>query len=285
MTQLNGEPQVTDDGDIIYVFPDLQSTAGTAGISNKIQSSDRETALILKRAGLPPTATAGDIQRMLNYNGISTRGVYEKSDLVNLLNKALGPMSSEEQAQLQEELDIEDPTVLIEREIPFSVATGLNKVLAGGLGVVNLGGALYLGNLLSQVGSLGYRLPAYYGTVQTFYPLLLGYAVLFNVIPLVRNFWIGRQNAEIRQRNKVRKQWRKAIAASFGNLARKVKAAKSRGQSLRRLDTSKDNIVFDTKKTSIEEVEQTKQKSDMDEFDKRLKGGGGSNDESSNAFQ
>lgn len=48
----------------------------------------------------------------------------------------------------------------------FSVAAQWKKVAAGVLGAVNLGGALYLQNLLSGPAFVGVTLPGYYGFVQ-----------------------------------------------------------------------------------------------------------------------
>ena len=165
MTQLNGQPTVTDDGDIVYLFPDLQTTAAVSSSTTKkaiasSSSSDASDAMVLKRAGLTPNASAREIQMMLNYNGISTKGAYEKKDLLRLLERALPPLTAKELATLEAETDADDPTLLAEREIPFSVATDFNKLLAGGLGVVNLVGALYLGNQIGQITAAGKIPPA-----------------------------------------------------------------------------------------------------------------------------
>lgn len=268
VTQLNGEPTVTDDGDIVYLFPELQTTASkTKAI--KASSTSSSDAAILKRAGLDPKASAQEIQIMLNYNGISTRGAYEKKELLKILEKALPPMTEEEESKLQQEADYADPTVLVEREIPFSVATDFNKLIAGGLGVVNLGGALYLGNQLGQITAAGYSLPGIYGTIAGAYPALLGYALLFNIIPLARNFWIQRQNANIAQRNMTRKRWRTALASSMGKVQRKLKAAKAMSVKQKRLGSGQGDILYDTK-TTIEDLGKEKETLDLSAFDKLL---------------
>jgi hypothetical protein len=272
VTQLNGEPKVTDDGDIVYVFPELQTTASKGkSTSPSLPTSADSDAMLLKRAGLDPKASAQEIQLMLNYNGISTRGAYEKKDLLRILEKALPPLTPEEEAKLAQESDYADPTLLTEREIPFSVATDFNKFLAGGLGVVNLGGALYLGSQLAQITAAGYTLPGIYGTIAGAYPLLLGYALLFNIIPLVRSFWIKKQNASIAQRNAVRRKWRQALANSVSSvLERKLKAAKALGVKQKRLGSSQRDVIYDTKATTIEDLGKQKETMDLDAFDKLL---------------
>ena len=227
------------------------------------------SSLLLKRAGLSPNASTREIQQLLNYNGISTRGAYEKQDLLKILERALPPMSREEEEKLERQNDVSDPSLLTEEEIPFSVATGFNKVLAGGLGVVNLGGALYLGNMLAQITAAGYTLPGGYGTVAALYPFLLGYAVLFNVIPVVRNFWIQRENDEIRKRNSMRKKWRQVASSSFGKLQQKMAAAKKLAVKQKGLGSSNQDIIYDTS-SSIEEVTSQKEQTDLSAFDELL---------------
>lgn len=46
------------------------------------------------------------------------------------------------------------------------MAAQWKKIAAGALGAVNLGGALYLQNLLSGPAFVGVTLPGYYGFVQ-----------------------------------------------------------------------------------------------------------------------
>lgn len=264
VTALNGEPRVTDDGEIVYVFPDLQTSAASTPSLPAGPSAD---TMVLKRAGLSRRASAGQIKRMLEFNGISTLGLLERGELIKVLEKALPPPTEEEQA----EMGLSDPSLLQEREYKFSLASDLNKLLAGGLGIVNLGGALYLGNLLNQYAVLGARLPSYFGTVQALYPLLLGYAVLFNVIPLGRNLWIKGENEKIRQRNKIRSNWKAALASSIRSspVQKKIAAAKKMGSKIKRIGSSKDDIVYDTSST-MEENEQKKAKSELEDFDKLL---------------
>jgi hypothetical protein len=223
-------------------------------------------ASILSRAGLRKNASAGEVQQLLNLNGISTRGVYEKKDLIRLLEQALPPLTEREKAELQ----MDDHTMLQEREYEFSLANSFNRFLAGGLGIVNLFGALYLGNIISTYAMYGVRLPSYFGLVQAGFPLLLSYAVLFNVIPLVRSLWIKTENEKIRRRNETRRKWKDLLDRNvFGNLGRKLKAARQMGTKMKRLGTSEEEIIFDTKQ-SMEQMEKVKAERALDEFDKLL---------------
>lgn len=260
VAQLDGEPQVTEEGDIVYVFPELQVSA----TSQKIVSKVSETSMVLQRAGLPANASAKEIQKLLYLNGIQTRGALEKGDLIKILEDALPPMTPAEEEAL---LDA-DPSVLQERQYRFSLAPNTYKFFAGGLGVLNLGGALYLGNILKQYALYGVKLPSFLGLTQSLYPLLLAYAVLFNVIPVARNAWIGAQNQKIEQRNSARRKWRARLSANTGSIARKLKAAA--GFATGRKQLSSNDVIFDTKTTSATELKVDRNKQDLDDFDKLL---------------
>ena len=277
---MNGEPQVTEDGDIVYVFPELQQSASSSSKSSARASASALVAaqenLILKRVGLPANASAGEIKRLLAYNGIDTRGALERSDLLAVLEDAAPEASASEQAFLDDLRADSQVDALVEREYKFSIAPDMNRFLAAGLGVLNLGGALYLGNLLSQYSLYGVQLPSYMGLVQGAYPLLLAYAVLFNVIPAVRNAWIQRENALISARNKVRQDWKnelrqtmKTVASRDTRLGRKLRAAAKMGSGVRQLGVSEKDILFDTSKP-MEETKQKKEQQELEDFDKLL---------------
>lgn len=266
VTQLNGEPRVTEDGDIVYVFPELQMSATSSSEGLRPVSSYSSDAVVLRRAGLSPDANAREIKQLLNLNRIDTRGALEKKDLIRMLERALPPVTEEEEREFLSD----DPTMLQEREYKFSLANPFNRFLAGGLGAVNLFGALYLGNMLNSYALYGVRLPSYFGLVQSAFPLLLGYAVLFNVIPLVRSFWIRSENEKIQRRNKVRRLWRDVLQSSaVDKVARKLKAARQMGTKMKQLGASEDDIVFDTRQ-SMEDIEKIRQQSALEEFDKLL---------------
>jgi hypothetical protein len=269
VTQLNGEPQVTEDGDIVYIFPELMASASkspTSSMDSKEMARMRRESRILRRAGLEEDAPTRSIATLLNMNGIRTpRGIVERAELIDILEKVL----PQDNMPGYMDVDVDDPTLLLEREYKFSLASSFQTVLAGLLGVVNLGGALYLGNILGQYALYGVRLPSYMGLVQQFFPLLLGYAVLFNAIPLVRNFWIQRENDKIRRRNEVRKSWKAVLEEKAGSVKRKLMAAARMGKKVKQLGTEGRDIVFDTKK-EMAEIEEVKQRDAMGEFDKLL---------------
>lgn len=260
VTALDGEPRVTEEGDIVYVFPELQMSA--ASTSSPIQRLDA-TAIMLKKVGLEPDAGPKEIKALLERSGISTRGALEKKDLLAILEAAMPPMTAKDEELFGEE----DPSMLLEQEFKFSLATDGNKVLAGGLGVVNLAGALYLGQFFQRYAMYGVKLPSYFGLVQAGFPFLLSYAVLFNLIPLVRSLWIRNENAKILERNKKRRMWRTALSAGLVKITRKVNAASRLGTKMKELKTS--DVIFDTS-APLTENERKKQQTMLDDFDRML---------------
>jgi len=260
VTQLDGEPQVTEEGDIVYVFPELQVSTSSLPVVSKAS----ETSIILQRAGLPANASAREIQKLLYLNGINTRGALEKADLIKILEEVLPPMTPEE----EEELLDADPSMLQERQHKFSLAPDIYKFFAGGLGIVNLGGALYLGNIFQQYAAYGVKLPSFLGVTQSLYPLLLAYAILFNVIPLVRNFWIKGENEKIQQRNTARRKWRARLASKAGSIGWKLTAAAKFATGRKQLKSN--DTIFDTKTTSAADLKVSRNNNDLDEFDKLL---------------
>ena len=271
VSQLDGEPQVTEEGDIVYTFPELMTSAASASKVSSFSSDEmarmRRESRILRRAGLEEDVPTSMIKRLLNMNGVNTRGSLERADFVNLLEKAL-PEDTDYM-----DMDVDDPTLLLEREYKFSLASSIQTILAGGLGVVNLGGALYLGNILSQYAMYGVRLPSYFGIIQQFFPLLLGYAVLFNAIPLVRNFWVNRENAKIKQRNETRKSWKSVLGQGAGGVTRKLGAAARFAKRMRQLGSGgQRDVIFDTSK-DLSEMEDVKERDAMKDFDDLLSGG------------
>jgi len=147
LTRFNGQPTVNPEGDIVYIFPQLQSYAS------------RQQQLL----AVPP--------------------------------------------YLQE---------LPER---FSAASRGQIGLSIGLGVLNLGGALFLGSLLANVAAGGLV-----GFVQAIYWLLLGYGAAFLGVPLVRYFWLKWRNNNIALRNAQRQE--RSLILANSNVKHKIAYAR-----------------------------------------------------------
>jgi len=219
VTQLGGEPTVTEDGDIVYLFPDLQVSAGVDQDDDQIRDS-------LSRRRMQMMGDDGD-----------GGGKVE---------------------------------VLEEKRTEFSRTGTFGKVLAGGLGAVNLVGAVYLGQVLSSPALVGVQLPAMYGLVQSGYPLLLAYAILYNAIPAARYLYLQKTNLEVDQRNSARRRWLTTLKEQGAKVGRKLSAAKSMRQKMRKLGTGTDDMVYDTS-ADFMDLEKEKEMDSLKKFDDLLK--------------
>jgi len=199
VVQLNGVPSVTEEGDIVYTFPDLMMTA---------QEGDEER------------------------NGRDSRA----------------------------------PSFLQEKIVPFSRANPGQLLMAGGLGVVNLIGALSLGRMLGSPLVLT-RYPEL-ALVGKLFPVLLGYAVLYNIIPVVRGFLQEKQNNEIASRNKRRQNWAMFLQSKNVMIARKLAAAAEarRKESLSMRSVTDKDVFYSTSEPESRGEERL-----LDDFDQRLK--------------
>lgn len=154
------------------------------------------------------------------------------------------------------------PAILEEQEVPFSRADDGNLFLVGLLGVANLVGAAYLGAQFAGLGTL--KLVGFLATVKTWYPALLTYAVGFFAAPAWRFFGLGKQNAEIQKRNRNRQQWLNILRS--GSIEGKLAEARKYRQSTKEISSS--DSVYSTAK----DVETQGAKSDLEDFDRRLRG-------------
>mmetsp|Transcript_63067 Transcript_63067/g.73782 ORF Transcript_63067/g.73782 Transcript_63067/m.73782 type:complete len:390 (-) Transcript_63067:386-1555(-) len=267
VSKLDGVPSVTDDGTIVYVFSELQTSAQASTASSGMVVPRINEPRLLQQIGLPPNAPGKDIKRFLERGGIDTRGCTERKDVILLLNDVYQENVGNGRNSRQ---PVEETDLLVESEYEFTGAKDLFKIGAGALGIVNLGGALYLGNLLSSPALVGVQLPSYMGLVQAGQPLLLGYAILYNLIPAVRNFVIKGKNEKIKERNKIRRSWRTVVQTGVGKVGQKLASAKRFGSRRKLLKSSGDDVY--STKTSTEDMTKQKEGDAMADFDKLLAG-------------
>ncbi|MGI0489828.1 hypothetical protein ACN4EK_30810 [Pantanalinema rosaneae CENA516] len=176
LTRFNGRPEVSPEGDIIYQFPDLQTSA----------TQQRRHSIA---------------------------------------------------AYLQ--------------ELPwqFSQATSGQRTLAIGLGVLNLGGAIWLGFLLAG-GELAAELGGIVAFVQSIFWLLLAYGVAFLAIPIGRYLWIRGQNHKIISRNQSRQTRAMRLEAGDDRLQQKLLYAE---QFAAATVIDQENLAYTTERDLIEQ--------------------------------
>ena len=79
VSKLDDVLQVTEDGDIVYTFPELMTTSSSSATASprmysKEMARVRRESRMLRLAGLEEDAPTRDIKRLLDMNGINTWG-------------------------------------------------------------------------------------------------------------------------------------------------------------------------------------------------------------------
>lgn len=200
--RLGGDPMVTDRGDIVYTFPEL-------GV----------TAIDPATTAAPPVAAAAAVQ---------SRG--------GLMGAFLPQAGSSSRSSSIERGAPPEKKLIQEKMIRFSRARPDQQAVAAGLGIVNLGGALWLGNVIRQASLRALNPGVSLSLLARLHPWLLLYAVLYNAIPLVRGRIIEQKNAQISERNARRQAWRAYLDSPDTTLAAKLKAASKISATLRAND-------------------------------------------------
>ena len=191
LTQFNGVPEVTDEGNIIYYFPELQVTA--------TDKSKRSVESYLKE----------------NY-------------------------------------------------LQFTKASSTQKMLAIGLGGINLVLALMLGSLLS--GEIVAQMGGLVAFVNGIYGILLTYAIGYLTIPLIRYFWIQRRNKRIASRNEQRFQRAQILGSRDQQLQNKLQQAK---EFAAKTVLSEEEVAYSTEQDLMEQEAERSDKID-EEWQRRL---------------
>ncbi|MGB5711660.1 MAG: hypothetical protein WBM44_12230 [Waterburya sp.] len=106
----------------------------------------------------------------------------------------------------------------------FSQANSGQLTMAAGLGILNIILALVLGTLL-QDGTIAAELGGIVAFVASIQWLLMGYGVLYLLIPLVRYFWIQGRNPKIVKGNQSREQRAIALRQPDQSLRQKISYA------------------------------------------------------------
>jgi hypothetical protein len=192
MSRFNGYPKVSPEGDIIYVFPELQIKAA--------QRQSQPVAAYLK-----------------------------------------------------------------EKAYRFSEATSGQVLAAAGLGGLNVILALVLGSLIRDP-SLVAQLGSFIIFVHSIYGLLLGYAIAFLAIPLVRYFVIQSRNQRIEARNSQRQEKAQEINQANTFLQRKIEFARQFADE--KVITAAD-LAYTTEQDMLEQEAERSDKTDA-EWQKRL---------------
>lgn len=176
LTRFNGYPEVSEMGDIIYYFPELQIKANEAQ------------------------------------------------------NKKIEPYLKENHWQ-------------------FSIANSQQKMMAIGLGGINLILALVLGSMLTP--ELMVELGSLVALVNPVYNLLLIYGASYLVVPLVRYFWLQTRNKKVVARNNNREQRANFLGENKDILQPKIDYARQFAKQ--KILTGKD-VIYSTDKDMLDNI-------------------------------
>ncbi|NCJ05220.1 hypothetical protein GS597_01535 [Synechococcales cyanobacterium C] len=141
------------------------------------------------------------------------------------------------------------PAALVEQPWKFSQASSSQVLMAIGLGAVNLVGALVLQGLLAD-GAVAQELGGLVAFVQSIFWLLLAYGIGFLGVPLIRYYWIQRQNHRIEQRNQQRQTYVLRLKQSDESLQQKLRYAQ---QFANQSVITSDNLTYTTEKSLLEQ--------------------------------
>lgn len=156
------------------------------------------------------------------------------------------------------------PAYLEERKWRFTKASSTQKIIAIGLGGVNLILALMLGSLLS--GELAAQMGGLVAFVNGIYGILLAYAIGYLTIPLIRYFWIQQKNKRINARNEERFQRVRLLTRADQDLQNKLEAAEAfASQTV----LSQEDIAYSTEQDLMEQEVERSDKIDED-WERRL---------------
>jgi len=150
----------------------------------------------------------------------------------------------------------------------FSQASSGQIMGAIGLGGANLIGALALGSLLTNQSALVAEIGGLVAFVNSIFGVLLAYGIAFLTVPLIRYFWVQRQNSKIESRNQQRQARAEMLNDPIPELQKKLAFADSLASQT--VLTSSD-VAYTTEKDLVEQEYENRDKIDED-WRRRLEG-------------
>jgi hypothetical protein len=160
------------------------------------------------------------------------------------------------------------PNYLQEQLWRFTQASSTQKILAIGLGGVNIILALALGSFL-QDPAIAAELGGLVAFVNSIYPVLVGYGIAFLVIPLIRYFWIQGRNQKIATRNEARESRANILSQAADSLRQKLLFAR---QFTERKVISDRDLAYTTEDDLLDQNLQNRDKIDA-QWQQRLESG------------
>jgi len=241
LLRFRGKPEVTQDGDILYVFPELQESRAIGEFVLEGLSTV-ELKRRLKEMGCPTLAE--DRQSVLDeYQAALERAPRRRHAL---------------SAEFVEE-----------QELKFSEAEPDQIVSCIAYGAFALLATLWFGlNLLSGKAQLLARVHPVVNLVVKAYPLFFGYTTAFLAIPALRFLRCRQVNKQIRTRNEWREQQASRLKPPI------VEGLKKRllGAAKRAVERRSFSKVIYNSSASSEDRDRLSAEDDLRSFDRRLQG-------------
>ncbi|WP_019500960.1 hypothetical protein [Pseudanabaena sp. PCC 6802] len=152
------------------------------------------------------------------------------------------------------------PTYLEEKLWQFSQAGAGKVTLSAGLGIFYLVASLFLGSLLRSPALAG-KLTGFLGFVSGAYWFLLGYAILFLAVPVVRYFVLQGLNAKIAANNQERIKRANDLRKPTAEIEQKLEFARQFATAQNVI--SADDLAYSTESDLVEQ-EYAKMLKEMD---------------------
>ncbi|MDJ0600252.1 MAG: hypothetical protein QNJ37_15600 [Crocosphaera sp.] len=169
------------------------------------------------------------------------------------------------QVTVQESTQKSISSYLREKLYKFSEASSSQIMIAIGLGAFNFILALILGSFLKDP-SLVAQFGGFIAFVNSIYWLLLGYAIAFLGVPMIRYFVIQSRNSKIEKRNSKRQERTKLLQDKNETVQHKLKYA---SQFANQAMLQQSDIAYTTEKDVLEQEIEQVDKLDQ-EWQKRL---------------
>lgn len=234
VAKLGGEPMVTKDGDILYKFQDLMTTASASATGTANANAGVAEAEFGRTDGYNNN----------NNNNNNIFGDKRRSKDSNSYNSAAGAVGGKI-----------IPAYITEKEYPFSCAPPSNLVWTFLLGVVNLVGVVSLQTSILSSQSFAMAEPAFFKLLSSLYPFLSAYAFLYNAIPLVRYFRHDAEQKDIQKRNEMREMWALGLKKEGGRLLKtKLEAAREEAAKIKGGTIDNSDIFYSSSSSNLPQM-------------------------------
>lgn len=164
--------------------------------------------------------------------------------------------------RIQIDEEVKDGSYFSENKGIFSQTQGGQRLLAVGLGGLNLVGVIALSSLLRDPQIVRQLESGVVSFAAQALPFLQAYAASFFAIPGIRWWFLQRRNAKVEERNRIRSEWAEYVMRQVPAFLNKRKSALREAEST---VIGSDRVIYTTEKPVMD------QEIEGDEWERRLK--------------